>query len=338
LTILGAARSDRLGASVAVGKISGAANPQSLIVGAPLCDASVATASLPDAGCVYGFFGAAALTGIIDLGASSADFIINGVVPNGQFGSSLATGNFDADDLADIAIGAPRADFGLLNTAGMVFMVPGSQFLKGAINVLQTSVLLLNGADAGDAIGSSLAMGDVNGDGRADLIIGAPNADGPDNARPGAGEVYVVFGAATIQGRPSQLTILGASEVGDDFPDGVGYSLAVGDFTGDGTPDLVIGAPGGDPASPARQPAGAAYLLFGSRNLGAGTFDLASKAPDLLIFGAKPGDRLGNGGFAFGKLDLSGANELAIGIPAASKTGNGASGAGEVRVLFGVVR
>jgi hypothetical protein len=240
--------------------------------------------------------------------------------------------------LADIAIGAPKADFGSLNTAGMVFMVPGSQFLKGAINALQTSGLLLNGADAGDAIGSSLAMGDVNGDGRADLIIGASNADGPNNSRPGCGEVYVVFGAAAIQGRPSQLTIFGAGETGDDFPDGLGYSLAVGDFTGDGIPDLVMGAPGGDPVSPTRQPAGAAYLLFGGRNFGAGTFDLASKAPDLTIFGAKPGDRLGNGGFTFGKLDSSGASELAIGIPAASKTGNGSSGAGEVRVLFGVIR
>jgi uncharacterized protein (TIGR03437 family) len=338
LTILGAARGDRLGASVAVGNTSGAASPQSLIAGAPLCDASVATATLPDAGCVYGFLGAATLAGIINLGASSADFTINGVAPNGQFGASLATGNFDADDLADIAIGAPKADFGSLNTAGMVFMVPGSQFLKGAINALQTSGLLLNGADAGDAIGSSLAMGDVNGDGRADLIIGASNADGPNNSRPGCGEVYVVFGAAAIQGRPSQLTIFGAGETGDDFPDGLGYSLAVGDFTGDGIPDLVMGAPGGDPVSPTRQPAGAAYLLFGGRNFGAGTFDLASKAPDLTIFGAKPGDRLGNGGFTFGKLDSSGASELAIGIPAASKTGNGSSGAGEVRVLFGVIR
>ncbi|MGE0131235.1 MAG: tandem-95 repeat protein [Blastocatellales bacterium] len=338
LTILGAARGDRLGASVAVGKIHGAASPAGLIIGAPFCDASVATATLPDAGCVYGFLGDAALTGVKDLGSSSADFTIAGIVPNGQFGASLATGNFDGGDLADIAIGAPNADFGLLNTVGVVYLVPGSQSLKGAINVLQAAPLMLNGADAGDAIGSSLAMGDVNGDGRADLIIGAPNADGPNNSRLGSGEVYIVFGATAILGRPAQMTIFGGSDNSDDFPDGLGSSLAVGDFTGDGAPDLIMGAPGGDPVNPARQPAGAAYMIFGGRNFKAGTFDLASKAPDLKIFGAKSGDRLGNGGFAFGKLDSSGANELAIGIPGASKAGNGASGAGEVRVLFGVIR
>ncbi len=79
-------------------------------------------------------------------------------------------------------------------------------------------------------------------------------------------------------------------------------------------------------------------MLFGSRNLTFGTFDLTSDKPDLRIFGAKPGDRLGAGGFAFGKLDLVGANDLVIGIPAAVKAENSSASAGETRVLHGVIR
>lgn len=343
LMVVGAARGDHLGASVAVGKIAGASAPLGLIIGAPLFDVPTATAPMADAGCVYGFFGGAALAGVKNLGdpgvpgASSADFTITGVIAGGQFGASLATGNFNADDLADMAIGAPAADTGLLKAAGIVYLVPGSQSLSGTIMAVQASALSFNGADSGDGAGSSVALADLNADGLADWIIGAPGADGPDNARTGAGEVYVLFGMPAIQGTPSQLTIYGGSSKTDTFPDGLGTSVAAGDFTGDGTPDLIMGAPGADTGASTRQGVGAAYMIFGSQSFVAGTFDLLSDTPDLKIFGAKPGDRLGSGGFAFG----SGPIQCAIGVPEASKGDNaasGSSGAGEVRILRGVVR
>ncbi|HKQ76053.1 MAG TPA: Ig-like domain-containing protein [Blastocatellia bacterium] len=334
LKIVGAARDDHLGASVAVGKIGGALAPDSLIIGAPLFDVPGTDAPLTNAGCVYGFYGGTGVAGVIDLGAWSADFTIAGVVADGQLGYSLATGNFNEDNATDIAIGAPSADFGSLKAAGIVYMVPGSPALKGAITPIQ----VFNGADSGDAAGFSLAMGDLNGDGHSDLIVSAPEADGPNNARPGSGEVYILFGMPSIQGSPSLLTIFGGSVNADQFPDGLGYSVAAGDFTGDGIPDLITGAPGADSPGSTRIGVGAAYMIFGSRNLTAGTFDLTSDAPDLKIFGARPGDRLGAGGFAFGKLDLAGAKDLAIGVPTASKAENASIGAGEVRVLRGVIR
>jgi hypothetical protein len=141
-----------------------------------------------------------------------------------------------------------------------------------------------------------------------------------------------------IQGIPSQLTIVGGAANADEFPDGLGFSVAAGDFTGDGIPDLIMGAPGADSPDSTRQGVGAAYMIFGGPKFTVGTFDLTRDTPDLMIFGAKPGDRLGAGGFAFGKLDLAGANDLAIGVPAASKAENASIGAGEVRVLRGVIR
>jgi len=49
------------------------------------------------------------------------------------------------------------------------------------------------GAEAGDELGFSVASGDFDGDGKADVMAGALLADGPDNARPDAGEAYLIL-------------------------------------------------------------------------------------------------------------------------------------------------
>jgi uncharacterized protein (TIGR03437 family) len=338
LTVQGAARSDRLGASVAVGKIDGNAGADDLIVGAPFCDVPAATAALADAGCVYGFFGDAALAGAKDLAVSSADFKLSGMAANGQLGAALATGYFNEGELTDLAIGAPNADFAALKTPGVVYLVLGSPSLKGSLTAAQASALILNGGESGDAVGAALAMGDINGDGRADLIVGAPGADGPNNARSGSGEVYVIFGSDKVESPPAELTIFGGGANNDEFPDGLGSRVAAGDFTGDGIADLVIGAPGADPISPTRPPTGAAYVIFGLSTLSAGAIDLLAKPADLRIFGAKSGDRLGSGGLIVGNISNFDPGDLAIGVPAASRGGSAVGGAGEVRVLYGVKR
>ncbi len=338
LTILGAALGDRLGSSVTIGKINSATGADDLVVGAPLADIPAGADSFVDAGRVYGFWGGALLFGLKDLANSSADFTIAGVVADGHLGATLAAGNFNNGELADIAIGAPNADNGSLKAAGAVYLILGSQALRGSFSATQLAALTINGADAGDGAGSSLTMGDLNNDGRADVIIGAPGADGPNNDRPGAGEVHVVFGMAIVQGRAPILTIFGDATDADDFPDGFGSEVAMGDFTGDGIADLIIGAPGADPVSQTRQPTGAAYVIFGGIGLSTGTFDLMTRSADLKIFGAKSGDRLGSGGLAVGNVSGADPGDLAIGAPAAAKAGSGAGGAGEVRVLYGVNR
>jgi hypothetical protein len=141
-----------------------------------------------------------------------------------------------------------------------------------------------------------------------------------------------------VYGRPPILTIFGGATPGDGFPDGFGAEAALGDFTGDGIADLVIGAPGADPITETRQPAGAAYVIFGGTGLSTGVMDLTVRPADLSIFGAKSGDRLGSGGLAIGNLSGEEPGDLAIGAPAASKDSNTLGGAGEVRVLYGVNR
>jgi hypothetical protein len=331
LTILGERRSDRLGTSLALGPIhvkAGAA--ADLIVGAPGYDPVVTGPQLTDAGVVYVFYGGATLQKTIEASFNS-NLIIAGAVAGAQFGATLAAGNFNGDEFADVAIGAPLSG----KSRGAVYLALGSDKLAlDAADKLPS----LAGVDEEDNFGQTLAMGDLNGDGKADLIIGASGGDGPNNSRLDAGEVYVVYGGDLLPGRTFDLTIYGVNENDDEIPDSVGLSLSVGDFSGDGVPDLAIGAPGVDSGNLKRAPCGAIYLLFGAGKSLTGTLDISVKTADLTVFGADPGDFLGLGAIAIANIDGSETNDLILGIPQAASVNNSRQGAGEVRALWGSKR
>ena len=160
-----------------------------------------------------------------------------------RLGSSVSgAGDVDGDGFSDYIAGAPSTNLG----AGSAFLYSGAD---GSV------IHRINGAGGGDSLGSSVSgVGDVNGDGVPDFVVGAPFADdfGTD-----AGAAYVVSGATGLA-----IHELGGSQVSDHFGTSV---AAAGDVNGDGTPDIVIGAPLADPGN--RTDAGSAYVYSGADGL-----------------------------------------------------------------------
>ena len=210
-------------------------------------------------------------------GDGSTGFVIIGEDGGDVSGSSVSNaGDVNGDGIDDLIIGAEGHDAGGDGDAGASYVVFGSS--SGFSATLNLSSLngsngfKLSGIDASDEAGFSVSSaGDINGDGIADLLIGAPGGDG---AASNNGEVYVVFGRDTTQqgisfssnfdlsslssgGGTNGFVINGIAQ--DDF---AGFSVsAAGDVNGDGVDDLIIGARGADGGG--ESDAGQSYVIFG---------------------------------------------------------------------------
>ncbi|MFW3146538.1 MAG: hypothetical protein ACMUIE_06980 [Thermoplasmatota archaeon] len=159
-----------------------------------------------------------------------------------QFGASLSAGDIDGDGLEDIAVGCPDLD--LYGNAGAVMIYFGRDpdEIFPLFGHLDCDVLIY-GSDADDRLGQSIFIEDMSGDGRAELIIGAPGADGPSEQRRDSGEVYVVSGRSRGGFTPEIEIVdesLFARVYGRDGGDHLGIGVTAGDLNGDDEPELII--------------------------------------------------------------------------------------------------
>jgi hypothetical protein len=174
---------------------------------------------------------------------------VPGTAENGDaFGSALAAADFTGDGYADLAIGAFGEDYGSVVNAGSVTILKGSSSGltgTGSKSWTEDSSGVPGTGESIDEWGETLAAGDITGDGKADLAIGAPG-EGVGSAG-FAGAVTILHGSSSsilttsgAQGFSQDSSgIPGTAESGDLFS----QSLAVGDLNGDGHADLAIGDP-----------------------------------------------------------------------------------------------
>jgi len=126
------------------------------------------------------------------------------------------------------------------------------------------NVTLFEGARPSAIAGDTIMLLDIDGDGRDELVVACP--DDQPQGRVGAGDTFVFFGTsdplpATIDlaAIPPQLTVLEFD--GSEDSDMLAYSMGHGDLNGDGRPDLVLNAMGGDGFMNRLTDAGDAYVF-----------------------------------------------------------------------------
>jgi hypothetical protein len=212
---------------------------------------------------------------------------------------SFDPSDFNLDGRAEVVAGAPLDDAGGTNR-GRVYVYPGP---------LSSGTILLSGAEDESRFGFSVAAaGDFNGDGHPDLAVGAPLDDGDaDTADSGdnRGRVFIYLGGTAF---PAGVITLTGTEPGGQF----GFSVArAGDVDGNGSDDLIVGAPFEDAGGTDR---GRAHLFLGGEN--------PSTTPYLTFSGSENGSRFGFAVSSAGLLNQDGYFDWMIGAPGDDNDGD----------------
>ncbi|WP_437590934.1 hypothetical protein [Sorangium sp. So ce1000] len=235
-------------------------------------------------------------------GFSNAGF--SGGAANGdEFGSALAAGDIDGDEISDIVVGAPNSA-----GRGAVYVLSFTPASSGPAPypIVRRQKIQPTALTNGDEFGSAVATGNLNGDadGKKEVVIGAPS-------RGGGGRVSIYKDDATSGISLSLLQTIGTSTTPNDR---LGAALATGNIDGHDGADLAVGMPGRNAS------AGEVRFFLSSSD---GSVSLLSSHA---YASADDNDRLG-AAVALGDFDQSGAENPVAGSPGRN------DGAGEALVF-----
>ncbi len=327
--ITGALPGDGAGGAVAsAGDVNGDGIVD-ILLGARLADPNGA-----NSGSAYVVYGKADGSEVRLASLGDKGFEIRGAIAGDQVGGAVsAAGDVNGDGYADILVGAAYDDTGGTNN-GAAFLIYGGQ-ATGTVDLgsLGTGGLRIIGDRPADNAGWAVSsLGDLNGDGLADFLVGARNADPAGSS---SGAAYVVWGKAgggDILLADVAQGIGGFRIAGQKASDFVGGVLDFApDMNGDGLPEILIGALGDDDGG---SNAGATYVVFGSAgNLNLSLDQAAASLGGFKLFGEAAADAAGTAIAYAGDLNGDGIGDLLIGAPGVDLiTGNSA---GAVYVVFG---
>ena len=236
---------------------------------------------------------------------------------NGEFGQAVAAlGDVDGDGRCDVVVGAPGEFF---NT-GRAYVFSGA---TGAVlRTLDSPIVDRNPGARAVLFGSAVAgAGDVNGDGRPDLVVGAPRAQEDDTGTLGAGRAFILSGAdGSVLHRLQPSPTLNNTEFGSAV-------AGIGDLDGDGRPDVAVGAYSFGFSSLGTP--GQAYAFSGASGAALLTLDPPEAVGDDRYDG-----RYGWSVVGVGDVDGDGRADLAVGAPGEGGVGSGGGeiGSGQGRV------
>lgn len=304
-------------------------------------------------------------TGSVDLSQNPPNnFRLVGANSGDLLGTSAsANGDVNGDGFRDVAIGAGTDD-GPDNSrfnCGAVYLVYGSQNFNLNADLLTVDgnpppgVVAIYAPQASARAGIWVDEGDVDGDGFADVIIGADQIT--DGARNHIGGAYIVFGAANLPAvidlaaPPAGVrtaVILGAAQ-----EDHWGATVQVGDVNNDGIGDIIIGGSifrdSGSYVTPTQDDGhnsfgasfggqrircGEVYVVYGTRNWGAAVDLRTPPATATHVIGAFGGDLLGSQVHS-ADINGDGRTDLIVGALQAVAPDPGVGNTGAVYVIYG---
>jgi hypothetical protein len=249
------------------------------------------------------------------------DVRLNGISLNSHSGQAVASaGDVDGDGYDDVLVGAPEANIGGLSAVGQAYLVFGASSFPGTYALASASPRF-EGIEQVEFAGQAVSTaGDVDGDGRADILIGAPGASS------NAGATYLVFGAPA---QPNETIGLAAADVrfhGTEPGGQSGCSVsAAGDVNGDGYGDVIIGASMALPDD-----TGESYVVYGGPALVGPSVYLSNA--DVRLQGIDAYDYAGHSVSTAGDFDGDGYDDMLVGAYNASPNG---SQSGEVYLILG---
>ena len=239
---------------------------------------------------------------------NSTAFITTGVNKGDSYGESIVNG----DGYSDLVVGAP-GDVGAGSpSSGATFV-----YLGGPSGLSPTPTYILHGEGQGGEFGRTVTVGDVNGDGYADVIVSAHGF----NAGLGShqGKIYVYLGGPDGLVDSPSYTAVGEVAAGE-----FGRAMIVADLNNDGFGDLVVGASGYSDTVADR---GKVYVFLG----GPGGL---SGPPVFTMIGTDAGDEFGRS-VALVDTNGDGFRDLVVGSPGPTQAGASGLSPGKIDVFLG---